>query len=188
MKRKIAIIAAFTALTCSSMSVSAAPVQMPDGTTFDAEYYAANNPDVVAALGVSADTLYLHYITSGKAEGRQPCAPQEITLENGMRVNISEVTNPDGKFKIVTARYDSSYKSGVRYDWIVFQVQLLEKFTTSETSCCTLYGYDSDGFKTRSKLVGIKNVGDIEETHWDFTENTVLIAINPKSTGVLGRP
>ena len=39
--------------------------------SFDAEYYAANNPDVVAVLGPSADMLYAHYTLFGKNEGRQ---------------------------------------------------------------------------------------------------------------------
>lgn len=62
-----------------------AKVVLIDGVyvTFDAEYYAANNPDVVAALGNDADVLLQHYITSGQYEGRYCCAPmkQKGTLE-----------------------------------------------------------------------------------------------------------
>ena len=62
-----------------------AKVVLIDGVyvTFDAEYYAANNPDVVAALGKDADVLLQHYITSGQYEGRYCCAPmkQKGTLE-----------------------------------------------------------------------------------------------------------
>lgn len=47
---------------------------MPDGGLFDAEYYAAAYPDVVAALGTSEAALYRHYVTCGRAEGRQGCA------------------------------------------------------------------------------------------------------------------
>lgn len=43
-------------------------------TTFDPTYYAATYPDVAAAVGTSANALYNHYITSGKAEGRKPNA------------------------------------------------------------------------------------------------------------------
>ena len=35
------------------LDVNAAPVTMPDGGIFDAEYYAQTNPDVVAILGKS---------------------------------------------------------------------------------------------------------------------------------------
>lgn len=41
----VAIIVTAMALS-SSLTVFAAPETMPDGTVFDAEYYAQNNPDV----------------------------------------------------------------------------------------------------------------------------------------------
>lgn len=44
--------------------------EMPDGSYFDAEYYAKNNPDVVAAFGTDENALYQHYVQAGKAEGR----------------------------------------------------------------------------------------------------------------------
>lgn len=50
----------------------AAPEQMPDGNVFDAEYYAQQNPDVVAALGTDPTLLYQHYLLCGQAEGRLP--------------------------------------------------------------------------------------------------------------------
>lgn len=56
------------------LDANAAPVTMPDGGTFDAEYYAQNNPDVVAILGTDANVLYQHYLTSGRLEGRKPYA------------------------------------------------------------------------------------------------------------------
>lgn len=59
----------------SSMTVCAAPQIMPDGTVFDAEYYAQTSPDVAAALGTDAAVLYQHYALYGKAEGRQPASP-----------------------------------------------------------------------------------------------------------------
>lgn len=54
----------------SSLTVSAAPATMRDGTIFDAEYYAQQNPDVVAAFGTNTNALYSHYTRHGKAEGR----------------------------------------------------------------------------------------------------------------------
>ena len=61
-------------LTVPRLKAQAAPETMPDGTIFDAEYYAAANPDVVAALGNSKEMLYKHYVMAGKAEGRKPYA------------------------------------------------------------------------------------------------------------------
>ena len=43
-------------------------VKIPD--SFDANYYANNNPDVVAAFGNSPEALYKHYLNYGKKEGR----------------------------------------------------------------------------------------------------------------------
>ena len=53
-------------------TVMAAPKTMSDGNVFDAQYYAANNPDVVAAVGSSEAALYHHYLKYGAAEGRLP--------------------------------------------------------------------------------------------------------------------
>ena len=59
--RKWMVMLCATVLTCG-MTVNAAP--------FDAAYYAAQNPDVVAAVGNDAAMLELHYNTFGAAEGR----------------------------------------------------------------------------------------------------------------------
>lgn len=50
------------AIFASSMTVGAAP--------FDAAYYAAHNPDVVAAVGTDPMALYMHFVTTGVNEGR----------------------------------------------------------------------------------------------------------------------
>lgn len=55
----------------AAMPVYAAPQTMPNGVTFDPEYYAANNPDVVTAYGTTDPyTLFTHFCYYGKAEGR----------------------------------------------------------------------------------------------------------------------
>ena len=70
-----------------TLNAQAAPETMPDGTIFDAEYYASENPDVVAVMGKDANLLYIHYQVFGKNEGRLPVGngtstanltPQEI--------------------------------------------------------------------------------------------------------------
>ncbi len=43
-------------------------------SVFDAEYYAQENPDVVAALGNDPKTLFAHYLTNGIKEGRNASA------------------------------------------------------------------------------------------------------------------
>lgn len=73
-----------------SMTAFAAPVTYPDGTVFDAEYYAERYPDVKAVFGTDANLLYQHYVVFGKAEGRlavkpafQPTIKNAPTNENG---------------------------------------------------------------------------------------------------------
>jgi uncharacterized protein YkwD len=54
------------------LSAAAAPRTMSDGTIFDPEFYAKNNPDVVKVFGKKTSALYKHYTKYGKAEGRAP--------------------------------------------------------------------------------------------------------------------
>lgn len=79
MKTKLVAIILTALITLSgSITAFAAPEAVNiDGVwvSFDAEYYAANNPDVVAAVGTDANALLQHYITSGQYEGRFCCAP-----------------------------------------------------------------------------------------------------------------
>ena len=74
------------------IDAAAAPKTMPDGGMFDAEYYAQNNPDVVAVLGTDENVLYQHYLTSGRLEGRQPYAPAAATTQ----ATGAYMTLPDG--------------------------------------------------------------------------------------------
>ena len=70
-----AALMATVAIFAIDVKVEAAPKTMPDGTVFDAEFYAASYPDVVAAFGNNADVMYVHYVLFGKAEGRLAVAP-----------------------------------------------------------------------------------------------------------------
>ena len=79
-----------TVATCMTVFSTAAFAQektMPDGTQFDAEYYASQNPDVVAALGNSEAALYQHYVQYGKAEGRAPKANAGVADNNKAVLN-----------------------------------------------------------------------------------------------------
>ena len=77
-KRLLTLTLAIAMLIGSSMTAYAAPKTMPDGTTFDAEYYANTYPDVKAALGTDETALYNHYVTYGKTEGRKPYADAQV--------------------------------------------------------------------------------------------------------------
>ena len=75
LKGFMAAVLAVTMVVTPVSSVKAAPETMPDGTVFDAEYYAQTYPDVANAVGTDRDALYNHYVSFGKAEGRLACAP-----------------------------------------------------------------------------------------------------------------
>lgn len=84
-KRKILIIAAaVSTMIANGISVRAAPERMPDGTIFDAEYYAEAYPDVAAEAGENSDILYQHYMLFGKAEGRAATNPADAELVEKM--------------------------------------------------------------------------------------------------------
>lgn len=82
-KRLTALTLTLVTILGSAMTVNAAPKTMPDGQTFDAEFYAKNNPDVVAALGKDEAALYNHYVTYGKTEGRKPYADAQTEKTQG---------------------------------------------------------------------------------------------------------
>lgn len=74
-KRKILTLFAAAAaefLMMGCVPTAAVPVKMPDGQMFDAEYYAANNSDVVKVYGTDANALYGHYMAYGRLEKRLP--------------------------------------------------------------------------------------------------------------------
>ncbi len=79
-KRGFVTVFAVAAIAGSSLTVYGAPVAMPDGTVFDADFYGASNPDVVAAYGTDAAALYQHYVEHGRAEGRKPMSDAEASL------------------------------------------------------------------------------------------------------------
>lgn len=64
----------------NTLTVLAAPVSMPDGTIFDAEYYAQAYPDVASEIGTDPNALYNHYVTYGKKEGRLPTASAQTNF------------------------------------------------------------------------------------------------------------
>ncbi|MBR5635950.1 MAG: L,D-transpeptidase, partial [Pseudobutyrivibrio sp.] len=60
---------------------------------FDAEYYAANNPDVVLIYGTQPEVLFDHYINYGKAEGRYKNLEEETTGEITAELPAEEPVN-----------------------------------------------------------------------------------------------
>jgi hypothetical protein len=81
MKKKALSMTLAVVLSLSmGMTAFAAPITMSDGNTFDPDYYAQNNTDVVQALGTDSNALYSHYVNFGKTEGRLPYASGSSTI------------------------------------------------------------------------------------------------------------
>ena len=93
MKKRLWIAAFILSLFTCSVTGFAAVKTMPDGTPFDAVFYAAANPDVAAAIGTDENALYQHYITFGKAEGRAAVGPQ---APGSAATGSGPVQMPDG--------------------------------------------------------------------------------------------
>lgn len=55
---------------------------LPNKEVFDADYYIANNPDVVNVMGTDVGNLAIHYMLNGRAEGRLGAAPDTIIDAN----------------------------------------------------------------------------------------------------------
>ena len=51
MKKLFALLLSAMLILAQPLSVLAAPITLPDGSVFDPEFYAQQNPDVVAVLG-----------------------------------------------------------------------------------------------------------------------------------------
>ena len=77
MKRILGTLLFLLLIAGNCLTCFAAPSIMDDDGVFDAKYYAANNPDVVAALGTDENVLYMHYVNNGCKEGRLPYDPQD---------------------------------------------------------------------------------------------------------------
>ena len=90
---KIAAAVAVSAFAVMLMPLSAkaAPEVMPDGMTFDAEFYAATYPDVVALVGDNKMALYSHFVAFGAKEGRLPFAG--ASADNMQMMNL-DAFNP----------------------------------------------------------------------------------------------
>ena len=86
MKRFIRPVAAAMMICILSVAVPvySEPEEMPDGVLFDSEYYADKYQDVVDVYQTrDTETLYMHYRTYGRYEGRFPTEAREIAASEG---------------------------------------------------------------------------------------------------------
>lgn len=142
MKEKLvkAIAAISATMMLFGMTAFAAPKTMSDGGTFDSEYYAQQNPDVVAALGTDENVLYQHYLNNGKAEGRLPYATGAANTSASASPSVVATT----EFKYVSC--DSSIK---RYSQVINYMLRRDIATVQEMSDGTMYVSHSNSQETQ---------------------------------------
>ncbi len=102
----VAGIAAAVMVSGTVMTVQAQPVMTGD-VMFDAEYYAEQNPDVVAVFGNDAEILFQHYIAFGQAEGRLPYEAVKETEDT-----VSE----EGRIRGAINAMKASYPEGTKWN------------------------------------------------------------------------
>lgn len=144
----------------NNLSALAAPVVMPDGNIFDAEYYAGANPDVASILGTDANALYQHYISYGKAEGRTPYNPltdvsalasaaaNTVTTDSALRASDSSLNElrtalPGTYITFGAYEQDNKKKNGQEpIEWLVLENTGESLFVTSK------YALDAQPYST----------------------------------------
>ncbi|MDE6621540.1 MAG: hypothetical protein K2K74_13870 [Lachnospiraceae bacterium] len=121
-------------------AVKAAPETMPDGTIFDADYYAQTYPDVANAVGTDRDSLYNHYVTFGKAEGRLACAP--TTVQTDQNPIVPSIQSKDPLTAMTTPTQVLAYLG-------IFPIFMLTDsrptLAYAENAASEMYGYDAYG-------------------------------------------
>ena len=123
----------------TATTANAAPILMADGNFFDAQYYAQNNPDVVAVLGLNASVLYAHYTNHGMSEGRTPYDPSidigslielnayAATVDSTLRTSDSSYLElksalPGSYVTFGAYEQDNNYKNGQEpIEWLVLE-------------------------------------------------------------------
>lgn len=106
-KKIIIILALILSLNVTAMTAYAAPKTMPDGGTFDAEFYAETYPDVKAAVGTNEADLYNHYLQYGKAEGRKAVA-DTVTTVNTTKTSKQKVSTTSSKTSVTASDKNES--------------------------------------------------------------------------------
>lgn len=102
-RRCVVIVLSVAGIMGSSLTAYAAPAVMPDGVVFDAEFYAANNPDVVTVYGTDTSALYRHYVEYGKAEGRKPAADMTANATADVTAKAAADGTPNVTADVVAA-------------------------------------------------------------------------------------
>ena len=103
-KNVLALAAVISVLVGSSINASAEGLR----DVFDADYYAEQNPDIVAVLGSDPEVLLNHFVTYGVNEGRQGMASFNVSEYKNAYVDLQETLGDNWD-----AYVEHYFKSGV---------------------------------------------------------------------------
>lgn len=198
MKRFLAtsIIAGSLFLGCSATAL-AAPKTMPDGTVFDAEFYANTYPDVKSAFGNDETALYNHYVQHGKSEGRKATASASTTTtapvyQDNFDPTFYANTYPDLKSAFgndAAALYNHYLNNGKKEGRICNASQQKAKTETPAVTFTPLSEEEKarELFTYRAWLKTAINHGfyyteDTDEAHFDAYWRCVITHVNLRDT------
>ena len=182
MKKKLLSLVLLTGILTCSLPVMAAP-KIYDNIVFDAEYYAANNPDVVAALGNDENALLQHYINSGMTEGRLGIDPasdihtKTVTPSAESLAKIADTSGDVEGIDYLVLRIPDYTKGIVYYERIVYRLGSYsnddsETFTILERTDFPdgLIDLDGNGIDDRDPINSLNvidlNTNGIDDRTW----------------------
>lgn len=157
-KKAMAVVLMMSMVIGSSLTVCAAPEIMPDGAIFDAEYYAQMYPDVVAALGTSADAMYQHYVTFGQYEGRQAYDGETPIPDTEVSTTIQTENQPQilgvqgvigGSYELLTLGAFDSYGGEGEDQMITAKIVATLDTETFSADMERLAPYTTEGYEWR---------------------------------------
>ncbi|MBR0163722.1 MAG: SGNH/GDSL hydrolase family protein [Lachnospiraceae bacterium] len=133
----------------------AAPVRMPDGTIFDAAYYADRYTDLREAFGDDGTALWQHFVTNGRAEGRY-CLPFDYRFYADRYADLKEAFGYDE-----AALWQHYLNHGMREDRQCHQGQVLpEKQTGMPTALTSIpQGMQTQGAVSVDDLTAMSKLG-----------------------------
>lgn len=189
------IAASFILFGMLSINVFAAPRTMSDGGIFDPEYYAASNPDVTAALGTDANTLYNHYLQYGKNEGRKPYAdynpaatnPAAATAPGPVISSSSGSTFTVGSYTIAKAYTNSKLSDDLLLNNVVtaftyLPPELLNEFLTTNNNTMTYNDMAHDARFATGRVSGYnKQTWSILNGNWTLANSAINICTDCSS-------
>ena len=199
MKKKFLTAMVLSMSLCCSITAYAQPKTMPDGTIFDAEYYANTYPDVKNAVGTDETALYNHYVQHGKSEGRLAVAGATVAIASNSYSDDLTSSLPTFTAE-VSAKYSKKVpvsigKNDDKYyysdsEYYVNRLAVCRADYSNDPIYCATRNYIlqelGDGKKNKSIRVPITFVFSSEKNVNDFSDMLLNLSVDLKKANVAG--